>query len=177
MKTIDIKGKSYVTVNERLKEFRSNALFKGYSLKTELVEVNEKSALIRAVVCDGEGKIVATGTSFERADNKRSMVNATSHVENCETSAWGRALGNLGIGIDTSVATADEMIRAPEKVAYTDQADEEALGEIETLCVDTSTDKGKLYTFFQVKGIPTKDQAQKMILSLKAKLSKQIDAQ
>jgi hypothetical protein len=177
MKTIDIKGKSYVTVNERLREFRSNALFKGYSLKTELVEVNEKSALIRAVVCDADGKIVATGTSFERADNKRSMVNATSHVENCETSAWGRALGNLGIGIDTSVATAEEVMRAPQKVAYTDQADEEAMAEVEHFCSETQTDKAKLFAFFQVKGIPTKDQAQKMIVSLKAKLSKQIDAQ
>ena len=33
----------------------------------------------------------------------------TQYVENCETSAIGRALGILGIGIDTSVASANEV--------------------------------------------------------------------
>ena len=33
-------------------------------------------------------------------------------MENCETSAWGRALGNLGIGLDTSVASAEEVQNA-----------------------------------------------------------------
>ena len=116
LSTINIKGKSYVTVNERLKYFRES--FKGYALITELVDVNDRSALIRAVVKNEKGETVATGTSFERADNKKSMVNATSHVENCETSAWGRALGNFGIGIDTSVASADEIQRSESKVTY-----------------------------------------------------------
>ena len=40
------------------------------------------------------------------------FINKTSYVENCETSAWGRALGNLGIGLDTSVASADEVKNA-----------------------------------------------------------------
>ena len=48
LSTINIKGKSYVTVNERLKYFRES--FKGYALITELVDVNDRSALIRAVV-------------------------------------------------------------------------------------------------------------------------------
>ena len=37
------------------------------------------------------------------------FINKTSYLENCETSAWGRALGNFGIGIDTSVASANEV--------------------------------------------------------------------
>jgi len=41
-----------------------------------------------------------------------SFVTLTS---NCETSAWGRALGCLGIGIDTSVASAEEMQMALAK--------------------------------------------------------------
>ncbi|HXJ66462.1 MAG TPA: hypothetical protein VNN79_22110 [Actinomycetota bacterium] len=32
-----------------------------------------------------------------------------SEVENAETSAWGRAIGSLGIGIDASIATTDEI--------------------------------------------------------------------
>src|SRR5207302_1031738 len=69
--------------------------------------------LMRAVIRDNQdGRIVATGTAFERKDNPSSMVNKTSHVENCETSAWGRALGNFGIGIDAAVASADEVRNA-----------------------------------------------------------------
>lgn len=116
LKTILIQGKPYVTVAERLKAFREE--FEEYTLETELVSVDNVSALIRAVIKDPSGRIIATGTAFERADNKRSMVNATSHVENCETSAWGRALGNFGIGIDHSVATADEVQNAARKPAY-----------------------------------------------------------
>lgn len=116
LKTILIQGKPYVTVAERLKAFREE--FEEYTLETELVSVDNVSALIRAVIKDPSGRIIATGTAYERADNKRSMVNATSHVENCETSAWGRALGNFGIGIDHSVATADEVQNAARKPAY-----------------------------------------------------------
>lgn len=174
MQTISIKGKSYVTVNERLKYFREN--FKGYALVSELVDVNDRTALIRAVVKNEKGEIVATGTSFERADNKKSMVNATSHVENCETSAWGRALGNFGIGIDASVASADEVQHAEAKPAFDDSASEDELAQIKTLCEETSTEAVKLYRYFLVQDKPTKEQAQKMIVSLKAKLAKQIDS-
>ncbi len=107
LKTTNIKGKNYVEVNTRLKYFREH--FRGWSLETELVAVNDDTALMRAVIRNPEGKIAATGTAYERKDSPSSMVNKTSHVENCETSAWGRALGNLGIGIDASVASADEV--------------------------------------------------------------------
>src|SRR5688572_8471791 len=112
LKTTNIKGKQYVEVNERLKYFREH--FPGYSLETELIEVNPDTALMRAVIRDNQdgGRIIATGTAFERKDNPSSMVNKTSHVENCETSAWGRALGNFGIGIDSSVASAEEVHNA-----------------------------------------------------------------
>ncbi len=40
------------------------------------------------------------------------FINKTSYVENCETSAWGRALANFGIGLETSVASADEVKNA-----------------------------------------------------------------
>src|SRR5436190_15560901 len=107
LKTTNIKGKNYVEVSTRLKYFREK--MPDWSLETELVSVNEDTALIRAVIRNPEGKLIATGTAFERKDSPSSMVNKTSHVENCETSAWGRALGNLGIGIDASVASADEV--------------------------------------------------------------------
>lgn len=113
MKTTNIKGKPYVMVNERLKEFRSNPAFSNWSLESEVVKLDENGCVIKAIIKDDDGVIKATGLAQE--DKASSMINKTSYVENCETSAWGRALGNLGIGIDESVASADEVTMAIKK--------------------------------------------------------------
>jgi hypothetical protein len=111
MKSINIKGKNYVMVNERIKFFREN--YRGYTLTSEIIELNEDSCVIKAIISDGNGLVVATG--FAQEDRSSSMINKTSFVENCETSAWGRALGNLGIGIDDSIASAEEVDMAIKK--------------------------------------------------------------
>lgn len=111
MEKIKIKGKDYVMVNERLKYFREN--YKGWSLTSEIVSLDNDSCVIKALICDENGVLKATGLAQE--DRTSSMINKTSFVENCETSAWGRALGNLGIGIDESVASAEEVDMAIKK--------------------------------------------------------------
>lgn len=108
MKTVNIKGKEYVEVNERLKEFRNN--FKDYSLTTEIIELTPEYCVLKAVITDDKGVIRATGLAQENRDS--SYINKTSYIENCETSAWGRALGNFGIGIDSAICTADELLMA-----------------------------------------------------------------
>lgn len=110
MKTVNIKGKEYVEVNERLKYFRSEEKYKDYSLESEIIQLENGVITIKAIIKDGNGIIKATGLAQEKESS--SFINKTSFVENCETSAWGRALGNLGIGIDTAVATADEVQNA-----------------------------------------------------------------
>lgn len=110
MKTVNIKGKEYVEVNERLKYFRQN--YKDYSLESEIIELSNGIVTIKAIIKDENGRTIATGLAQEKESS--SFINKTSFVENCETSAWGRALGNLGIGIDTSVASADEVNNAIE---------------------------------------------------------------
>ena len=105
LSTVKIKGKDYVMVNERIKAFRNN--FKGFSLETEIIDITSESCTMRAVVRDETGRIIATGTAQEWKQS--SNINSTSYVENCETSAWGRALGNLGIGVDTSICSAEEL--------------------------------------------------------------------
>lgn len=110
LKTVDIKGKKYVEVNERLKYFRTEEKYKDYSLESEIIELANGVITIKAIIKDGNGVVKATGLAQEKESS--SFINKTSFVENCETSAWGRALGNLGIGIDTSVATADEVMNA-----------------------------------------------------------------
>jgi hypothetical protein len=106
MKTINIKGKEYVTVNERLKEFRNN--FKDYALTTDIIELGADYCTIKACVIDDKGIVRSTG--FAREVIAKSPINKFAFVENCETSAIGRALGNFGIGIDEAVCTADELL-------------------------------------------------------------------
>ena len=110
MKTVNIKGKNYVEVNERLKYFREH--FKGYSLLSEIVELTDERIVIKARILSPDLIEVANGLAYELAGS--SFINKTSYIENCETSAWGRALANFGIGLDNSVASADEVSQAIE---------------------------------------------------------------
>ena len=110
MKTIDIKGKPYVTVNERLKYFREQDAFKGWQIITTIINADSDVCLMKAEVINDLGIVIATGHAYE--ETQSTFINKTSHVENCETSCIGRALGNTGIGIDDSVASFEEVANA-----------------------------------------------------------------
>lgn len=108
LKTINIQNKPYVEVNERLKHFRSTYI--GYSLISEVVDINDTSITIKATVFDDKQNPIASGIAQEVKGS--SFINKLSHVENCETSAWGRALANFGIGIEAAVASYNEVANA-----------------------------------------------------------------
>jgi hypothetical protein len=108
LKTINIKGKQYVEVHERLKYFRTN--FKDWALTTEVIEKTDTSILIQANAINPEGITKATGLAEEEKGS--TFINKTSYVENAETSAIGRCLGCLGIGIDSGVASYEEVSNA-----------------------------------------------------------------
>lgn len=110
MKTINIKGKDYITVNERLKYFRSQDTFNGWRINEEVEILNEKEGVFKVTIYDSEGEPMASAHAQEYRDN--TYINKTSFVENGFTSALGRALGYLGIGIDTSIASGEEMQNA-----------------------------------------------------------------
>lgn len=106
LKTVKIKDKDYVMVNERIKYFREN---NDGSILTELVSNVDGACVFKAsIIIDGQ--IKATG--YAREKDGDGFINKTSYIENCETSAIGRALGNFGIGIDTSVASYEEVANA-----------------------------------------------------------------
>jgi len=113
LKTINIKGKKYVEVNERLKYFRSN--YPNYSLTSKITHIDSEMVVIQSDILDPEGNVKATGHAHE--EKGANYINKTSYVENCETSSWGRALANFGIGIDESVASAQELQMAISKDA------------------------------------------------------------
>lgn len=107
LRTLDVKGKAYVEVNERIKAFRM--LFPEGTIETEILSLMDGVVTMKATV-SVDGKVLGVGHAQEKEES--SFINKTSFVENCETSAVGRALGMLGIGIDTSVASAEEVENA-----------------------------------------------------------------
>lgn len=111
IRTTNIKGKEYAEVNQRVKAFRT--LYPEGFITTEILCREGGLCIIKATVghyADGKAVILATGTAYEKEGS--SQINRTSYIENCETSAVGRALGMAGFGIDTSIASADEMNNA-----------------------------------------------------------------
>ena len=117
IRTVDVKGKDYAEVNQRIKAFRS--ICPGGSIMTEMLSNENGMCVFKATICDEEMRILGTGTAYEKETS--SYINKTSYIENCETSAVGRALGMCGFGIDTSIASAEEvqnamLNQAPNKV-------------------------------------------------------------
>ena len=106
---VEIHGKQYVTVDERVKEFHK--LYPNGSIRTDLIELTDRF-IIKAEVCpDVSNRMrIFTGYAYEMIGS--SQINKTSALENCETSAVGRALGFLDIGLMGSIATADEVENA-----------------------------------------------------------------
>jgi hypothetical protein len=104
---VNIRGKEYKTVALRVQEFREQ--FKDYCLTTEVVQLDQEQCVIKASVLSDTDRVVATGLAQEF--RKASQINGTSYVENCETSAIGRALACLGIG-GTEFASANEVLNA-----------------------------------------------------------------
>jgi hypothetical protein len=112
-KTTNIRGKQYVEVNERIKFFRQEDQYKHWTIATDFPVLDEENALCKCTIANEQGRVVAVGHAHETKGS--SNINKTSYVENCETSAVGRALAMLGIGIDTSIASANEVEEAIAK--------------------------------------------------------------
>ena len=103
---VNIRGKEYKTVALRVQEFRTG--FPGHSLVTDIVKIDDDQCIVKAMIVK-DNVIIATGHAQEF--RKASQINGTSYVENCETSAIGRALASLGIG-GTEFASANEVVNA-----------------------------------------------------------------
>lgn len=108
LKTVNIKGKEYMQVTERVKAFRS--ICPGGSITTEIISLTDDMVVMKTTIADEDGKVLSTGMAFERPDS--TYINKTSFIENCETSAVGRALGWLAIGVDASMCSAEELVNA-----------------------------------------------------------------
>ena len=113
---MNIKGKDYIPVNERVKAFRM--LYPEWDIKVELISATDEAVIMKATAyayyrkVDDKEEFQELGSDYAEEKRNASNINRVSALENCSTSAKGRVLGSIGIGIDTSMATYEEVTNA-----------------------------------------------------------------
>jgi len=129
IKTTPIKGKDYAEVNQRIKAFRM--VHPLGRIETSVLRLQDGVCTMIAKVYDEQSNLLANGFAEEKENS--TFINKTSYIENCQTSAIGRALGICGYGIDVSVASAEEVqnaIKNQEKEKEVKKASQE---QVETI--------------------------------------------
>lgn len=142
IKTTPIKGKQYAEVAQRVAAFRK--VYPSGSIETTIEKLDGGFCVMSAKVYDGE-ILLAVGHAYEK--ETASQVNKTSYIENCETSAIGRALGFCGFGIDASVASKEEVENADKQQEEAKKAQERDIqNKVDALDLVTEECKDKTLT-------------------------------
>lgn len=145
--TTPIKGKQYAEVPQRVKAFRM--LYPNGTIDTEIVTHTSGMVVIKATVADDDGNILATGHAYEKEGS--SFINKESYIENCETSAVGRALGFMGLGIDTSICSAEELTNA--LINQDAKIDKDSIKKLTMLANDKNVPIGEVLDRFKVSKV------------------------
>lgn len=151
IQTTKIGNKDYATVNERVKAFRK--VYPSGTIETSIEEINENSVRILATIRDENGEVISTGRA---AEVKKGMVNMTSMVENCETSAIGRALGFAGFGINSSIASGEDIERNKENSKVYEIYDKIVIRESEAVSI-VKTAINELIRKFGIRKVELED--------------------
>lgn len=109
---VKIHNKEYLTVAERIGIINKEKF--SYSINTELVSWEDGIVIVKATLTTSKGEDVQTYTGHAYERESSSQINKTSALENCETSAIGRALAAAGFG-GTEYASADEVANAVQQ--------------------------------------------------------------
>lgn len=144
------RGKEYAEVPQRVKAFRM--LYPNGSLTSEIISLENGVVIMKATACDENGNILGTGHAYEKEGN--GFINKTSYIENCETSAWGRALAACGIiggnaEAAGSIASAEEVLNAKKQQALME--DEEKRAKVKKLLEETNSDVPKFLAWASEK--------------------------
>tara|TARA_R100001594_G_scaffold90383_1_gene124798 strand:+ start:213 stop:695 length:483 start_codon:yes stop_codon:yes gene_type:complete len=131
---INIHGKEYVTVAERVQMLHESGLTE-ISLNTEILHDDDKSIVMKATL-DIDGN---SYTGIAQEIKGSSNINTTSAYENCETSCVGRALGFAGYGSVESIASADEVANAVAQ-QQPEYATPNQVKYIKSLCQEKNVD-------------------------------------
>lgn len=126
-KTINIRGNEYVPVSERVRLF--NEVHSNGSIVTE---ISYEGDLVRckATVWPDVSQRDRVFVAHSEEDRMASNINKTSATENAETSAIGRALGLMGLGLLNGIASADEMVKAINRESVTSLPDLERVRDM-----------------------------------------------
>ena len=167
IQTTDLKGKAYAEVNQRIKAFRM--VYPNGTIETEMISNEDGVCIFKATVKNIEF-VLGVGHAYEKEGS--SFINKTSYIENCETSAVGRALGMAGFGIDTSVASYEEVataVKNQEASKVPVMPEKASKKDIEY--ISTNATENELKTIRDVYNAPslemlTADQARKCIMAI-----------
>lgn len=115
-KAVSIKGKDYILVKDRVLYFNDEC--PNGCIQSRLLSAPEsRTVVVKAKVTPDVSNPERYFTGLAQEEWGQGQVNKTSALENAETSAVGRALGFMGIGVIDSVASGDEMRKATGRTA------------------------------------------------------------
>src|SRR3990167_1592067 len=133
----------YVEVKDRIKVFYE--LFGAGRLVTSGYELTNEP--------DGKPKVIVTALAYRTVDDPhpgvgtswmylpgKTSYTAGSEIENVETSAWGRAIGSLGILIDRSIATTNEIEAKADPGIVKDEVHREEITGVLSLGTSNQSD-------------------------------------
>jgi hypothetical protein len=117
----------YETVEVRLEKFIND--HKDFRISTELEVCDKDRYVVKAYLYKNAADTVAWTTGYAEEKVTDRGVNSTSALENCETSAIGRALANAGYAAKGKRPSQEEMkkvvAKKPEKPAVQDVVPEQ----------------------------------------------------
>ena len=164
---VNIRGKDYITVPKRMAEFRKEHTIKeGWAVVTECQDIPDKIR-VKAMILNPAGMIVATGHAEEKPGSN--PINKTNAVENCETSAVGRALAMCGYGGE-SFASAEDMARVQ---AAETPISSDVVAEIESKAKQASVDIDRITKRYSVQSL--QDLSQEEAVEALRIISKQLN--
>ena len=175
---INIKGKNYRLVADRVKQFRSMKEYEGYCLHTELLHFDGTFIILKGQVLDGNGMVISEGIASEKVGS--SFINETSWSENCQTSAIGRALAFLNEDLmGDSFPSADEM-------NYAMSGQDKIKTKVDCICeiIQTAKTENELRSLWETNNVKWKNEfgdnsfprIEKTKNEMKKRLSKKVAA-
>lgn len=117
-RAIKYNGKDYVQVKDRIEFF--NSTYDNGSIRTEVIKDEGDIVQIKATVIPDMTNLDKYFNGHAEEIRGQGYVNKTSALENCETSAVGRALAMMGIGVMDAIASMDEIDLAKGKAIKQD---------------------------------------------------------
>jgi len=152
----------YETVEERLVKYWKD--HPDGQIHTEIIEVSASRFIVKASVfrTEADARPWTTGLAEETVQGRG--VNATSALENCETSAIGRALANAGYATKGKRASREEMAKVATKQAVVEQ-----IATVKKQMTDTSKEYVPVaradnpWTQWEATPVATMEQAVEMV--------------